>query len=121
MDNLSNISILPHLPHPELLQLYSKYKVYVQASISEGMPNALIEAMTMCCVPIGSNVAGIPEVIASHGLILRHRSVDELEKLLVQALKMDNSVDIRNYIVSKFDFDIRKKRLFWVLDQHLSK
>ncbi len=118
LGELANLKILSQLPQAQLLELFTKHRVYVQASISEGMPNSLIEAMSMCCVPIGSNVSGIPEVIGNHGLILKHRSVAELESLLVKALKMENSKDIRDYIVGKFEVGIRKDRLFDILDQY---
>lgn len=38
--------------------------LYVQASITEGMPRATIEAMAMGCPVIGSNAGGIPDVVS---------------------------------------------------------
>ena len=37
--------------------------VYVQPSLREGLPRALIEAMSRACPAIASNVAGIPELL----------------------------------------------------------
>ena len=37
--------------------------VYVNASVSESFPNALLEAMACGCCAVGSNVGGIPELI----------------------------------------------------------
>lgn len=38
--------------------------LYVQPSLTEGMPRATIEAMAMGCPVIGSNVGGLPDIIS---------------------------------------------------------
>lgn len=38
--------------------------LYVQPSLTEGMPRATIEAMAMGCPVIGSNVGGIPDIVS---------------------------------------------------------
>lgn len=38
--------------------------LYVQPSMTEGMPRATIEAMAMGCPVIGSNVGGIPDIVS---------------------------------------------------------
>jgi len=51
----------------------------------EGFPNALCEAMLCGCIPVGSDVAAIPEIIGDTGYILRKRSVALLRELLNNA------------------------------------
>ena len=41
--------------------------VYLQPSLWDGMPNALLEAMAAGCAVIGSDAGGIPELI-THGV-----------------------------------------------------
>ncbi|MDY0781371.1 glycosyltransferase [Tenacibaculum sp. IB213877] len=41
-----------------------KLSLYVQPSLTEGMPRAAIEAMAMGCPVIGSNVGGIPDIVS---------------------------------------------------------
>lgn len=42
----------------------STLSLYVQPSLTEGMPRATIEAMAMGCPVIGSNVGGLPDIIS---------------------------------------------------------
>ncbi len=117
LNKLSNLKIISRLPHKMMRKLYESHKVYAQPSISEGMPNALIEAMSFCCVPVGSDVAGIPEVIGEHGFVIGNRSVDELEAALQKALASENRLLIRAYVIEKFSFATRSKNLILVLDE----
>ena len=43
--------------------------IYLQPSLQEGLPRALIEAMSRGCPAIASNVAGIPELLDDKNLI----------------------------------------------------
>lgn len=81
-----NLEIHEWIAQPDLHVLMEESSVYVQASISEGMPNALMEAMYYGCYPIGSNVAGIPTVIADYGTVVMHRSADELKNAIHEGL-----------------------------------
>lgn len=111
-NKLPNIKIHEYLPRAELLELMSQSSVYAQPSISEGMPNALMEAMLMGCFPVGSNVAGIPTVIDKHGLIIPHRDASLLEKALDEALSQNpDRQAISQSISTRFSFENRKEAL----------
>jgi glycosyltransferase involved in cell wall biosynthesis len=43
--------------------------IYIQPSYQEGLPRALVEAMSRGCPAIGSNVGGIPELLDKENLI----------------------------------------------------
>ncbi len=47
----------------EINAFLEKLSLYVQPSLTEGMPRATIEAMSKGCPVIGSNVGGIPDVV----------------------------------------------------------
>lgn len=51
--------------------------LYVQPSLTEGMPRATIEAMAMGCPVIGSNVGGIPDIVSGK-FIHKKGNVNEL-------------------------------------------
>lgn len=62
-----NVELLPILSPERLLEEYRRARVYVQVSLSEGLPSALGEAMACGCVPVGTRVAGIPHLIGDTG------------------------------------------------------
>lgn len=50
----------------ELPGIYRKYRYFILASLYEGMPKTLLEAMACGCVCLGTNVEGIEEVLEDH-------------------------------------------------------
>lgn len=85
----NNVVLLPPTPNNQLSDIYSGNEFYLQLSMAEGFPNAICEAMLCNCIPIGSNVFGLPDIIADSGFILNTRSVDELRALIEKALSSD--------------------------------
>lgn len=60
--------------------------VYLQPSFKEGLPRALIEAMSRGCPTIASNVGGIPELLDSNCLI-KPGKVKQLQSLMLFSAK----------------------------------
>lgn len=82
-----NIFLYPFLHHNELATHLASTRFYLQLSISEGFPNALCEAMLSECVPIGSNVASIPEIIGDSGFVVGCRDIEVIRNTIEIALK----------------------------------
>jgi glycosyltransferase involved in cell wall biosynthesis len=55
---LANVTVKENLPHQEVLKLMGKSLIYIGNSISDGMPNTLLEAIIMGAFPIQSNPGG---------------------------------------------------------------
>ena len=51
------------IPHDEVIKILDKTDIYIQPSKQEGLPRALVEAMSRACPAIASNIAGIPELL----------------------------------------------------------
>lgn len=86
---LENVRIVG-IADPELLRdLFSQHRFYLQLSTSEGFPNALAEAMLCGCVPIGSAVGAIPEIIGDTGFILRKKDPAVLKQIFEELKSAD--------------------------------
>jgi glycosyltransferase involved in cell wall biosynthesis len=59
-----NIKFIGELPHDKIFDFLKKLSLYMQPSFQEGMPRAMLEAMSMGCPVLGSTIGGIPEILA---------------------------------------------------------
>lgn len=112
--SIPNIKILGKLPPEKLLEEYNNHKFYLQLSMSEGFPNALAEAMLSGCIPFGSAVGAIPEIIGDAGFILEKKDTSLLIKL-VETSKKSNLPALRILapfrIKTHFNYEDRKNAL----------
>lgn len=115
---VKNLSLIfSFCPDEILFKQYNEAHVFVQASITEGMPNTLSEAMLCECVPVGSNVNGIPDAIADTGILVKERSIDELGQAVRTALTMDTGKNARTHVLRNFTFELREKKLTDLLNE----
>ena len=117
-DKPQNLVIYEFVENKKLVDYLAKAKVYCQLSLSEGLPNALCEAMLCECVPVGSNVNGIPDGIGDTGFILKEKNNIKAKELVVRALNSDmqKGVNARNYIINNFSHEKRERLLFNLLE-----
>jgi len=115
---ISNLKIIPSFcPQNILNDSYNKAKVFVQASITEGMPNTLNEAMLLECIPVGSNINGIPDAIGETGIVIKNRTVEDLEVGIKKALTLNTASQARERVVELFSFEQREKKLVDILNE----
>lgn len=57
------------LPHDEVFSVLDNCDIYIQPSLQEGLPRALIEAMSRGCPCIGAKTAGIPELLPDECIV----------------------------------------------------
>lgn len=81
-----NVRIKHAVKNDELIDIFSRCEFYLQLSMAEGFPNSICEAMLCECIPIGSSVFSIPEIIGDSGYILHHRNAEELKQVIAQAM-----------------------------------
>ena len=82
------IHILKNLSHEEVFKLLDKIDIYVQPSKQEGLPRALIEAMSRACPAIGTFTGGIPELL-SDKYLYKAGNVSDLAFILQKLTKSD--------------------------------
>ena len=85
------------LKHLELLELMGRTLIYIGNSISDGMPNTLLEAIVMGAFPIQSNPGGVTQEIINdeeNGLLIKNpESVEEIKNIIMQTLTNSSIIE----------------------------
>lgn len=108
-----NLILLPPVNHDELQQYLGKSSFYLQLSRSEGLPNALCEAMLCGCIPAGTNVGDIKTAIGPYGLTLDNWEPKKLFDFIHS--NHENSLfrlSCRKHIIKIYDPSIRRNQLY---------
>jgi len=87
--------------------------IYIQPSRTEGMPRALIEAMSVGCPCIASNVGGIPELVQEK--FLHHPEDFNQLSILIESLINDKEL---YYLTSMYNIDVSKRYDFKRLEKN---
>jgi glycosyltransferase involved in cell wall biosynthesis len=80
------VEIVGPVNQSQVFEFLDTIDVYIQPSKTEGLPRAVIESMSRACPAIGSNIAGIPELISKNALF-GAGNIKEIVKLLKQLNK----------------------------------
>jgi glycosyltransferase involved in cell wall biosynthesis len=99
--------------------------VYLQPSLWDGMPNALLEAMAAGCGSIGSDAGGIPEIITPgvDGILIPRWQLHRLGDAVLEWLDADpvHRAEVRRAarqrVVREFSFEGERRALQSVIDR----
>ncbi|MBF6609192.1 MAG: glycosyltransferase [Flavobacterium sp.] len=69
------------MQHDKIFNWLEEIDLYIQPSETEGLPRALVEAMSRGCPSIGSDAGGIPELL-DRDFIFANRNVAQLKSIL---------------------------------------
>ena len=112
------VKFLGPLHHEKVFDYLDNIDIYIQPSITEGLPRALVEAMSRGCPALGSNAGGIPELLEPKYIFYNTRkNVEEICSILKSFDKNSMKTQAkRNYRESKkYAKDIieeRRKQFF---------
>jgi glycosyltransferase involved in cell wall biosynthesis len=103
--------------------------VYLQPSLWDGMPNALLEAMAAGCGCIASDAGGIPEIITPgvDGVILPRWQLHRLAEAILEWANAEEGYRrsvreaARSRVVEHFNFEQERLRLGSVLTARANK
>lgn len=106
------VHFLGMLKREEIFKTLDSMDLYIQPSKTEGLPRAIVEAMSRALPAIGSSVGGIPELLGEQ-CTFRKGNLDEMQNLLVKMLDKTTRLELseRNYQKAKeFDADVLNKK-----------
>lgn len=112
-----NLLLLAPLNQNELINYYSTSSFFAQFSRSEGLPNALCEAMLYGCIPIGTKVGGIPTGIGSTGLVMNDWDARTAANYIIKNHNKANREACQKRIKEKFDWSFRREKLLKEINQ----
>jgi glycosyltransferase involved in cell wall biosynthesis len=117
-----NVKLIPFLPQEQFMSYLAGSEFVLQLSISEGFPNSLCEAMLCGCIPIGSSVGAIPNIIGDSGFVARSSDRHYLEERFDEILRTDNkvrrelSVKARSRIIENYSIADREKAFIELIE-----
>lgn len=85
-----NVHFLGSISRQEIFDYLDRIHCYIQPSKQEGLPRALVEAMSRGCPALGSTVAGIPELLSADCLF-KASDVETIVNLL-KSMTMDKAL-----------------------------
>lgn len=108
----SNLKLIGPIKHEELHEWYKRAAFYAQFSRSEGLPNAICEAMLSGCIPLGVNVGGIAYAMGENGVLVNEWDKHIMNNLLLQTnWNKSKALAARESIIKKFHINLRKNFL----------
>lgn len=89
------ITVLPPSPHETMLKLFGRARVALAVNITDGVPNAMLEAMTLGAFPIQSDTDSTAEWITDgkNGLLVQPDSPEGIAAAIRRALSDDNLIN----------------------------
>lgn len=94
------------LNHQSVMELFGKARIYIGNSISDGLPNTLLEAFVTGAFPIQSNPGKVTEEIITdnvNGLIIRDPgNIEAISRLIEKALVNDYLLETASKLNQSF-------------------
>lgn len=111
----NNIKKLGLLSQDELKKYMNQTDFYIQPSLQEGLPRAVVEAMSQGCICLGTNLPGIAELLDNNKLFNKKDYVGIAKLIKSEIIKSEEELDSessRNIKVAKeyLSYNLSKKR-----------
>lgn len=122
-DSYENVKFMGVLTHTEVFDWLGTIDIYVQPSLTEGLPRSLIEALNRGCPAIGSDAGGIPELLVDKSIYPKKsykEFVDAFEYVNMhrKELAIINFEKAKEYENNKLEF--RRSEFFKVFKESAS-
>jgi len=105
------VKIIGSLPSEKINNFIEGIDLYIQPSKTEGLPRAVIEAMSMACPALGSRVGGIPELL-SEDCLFTAGNMKDIKKTIKSFTPEKLSIQAkRNFeLAQEYQIDILEQR-----------
>ncbi|MBI5965997.1 MAG: glycosyltransferase family 4 protein [Chloroflexi bacterium] len=123
-----NIRILPRSPHHTILELFSYARIAMGINQTDGIPNAMLEAMTMSAFPIQSNTESTTEWITNgfNGLLVNPEDPLDIARAIRSAISdnalVEKAAEINLEMISqRLDMAVIKPKVIELYNSAASK
>lgn len=107
------VEFLGTLNKDEIFKVIDDTDIYIQPSLQEGLPRAVIEAMSRGAPVLGTDTAGIPELVTADNLFKRKNSRSAAESIA----RLCRAPTEHKIELAKNNFEISKKYSQKILDR----
>lgn len=109
------VNIVSYVSHDEILKLQSQARISISLSISDGVPNSMLESMALGSFPIQSNTAATDDWIINdlNGILVPPEDPEIIELAIRRALLDDKMVSHAfgyNWDIIRDNFDLNKAK-----------
>lgn len=103
------ISVLPYLSYDALLTIMSDCRLFISMTINDGLPNSLVEAMTLGVFPIHSNLESLQDWVTTNrnAILTPAEDAQVVAQAIVTAIQNDKLVDE----AQRLNYDIVNSKL----------
>ncbi|TFF87115.1 MAG: glycosyltransferase family 4 protein [Promethearchaeota archaeon] len=122
----SKVSMIGYTDHDKVPEIMKKADIYIQPSLSEGMPISVLEAMSMELPVILTRVGGMTELILKRGgVLIEINNISQLYDAIVYYINNPNIIRVdgirnRKFIKENFNWEVHAKELYKIYNK-LSK
>ena len=115
------VTIRGQIKHDEVFDFLDGLDIYIQPSKQEGLPRAVVEAMSRACPVIGSITGGIPELLSST-MTFKKGNVSQIVNIIenISTVKLNEEAQ-KNFMLAKtFEtsaLDIKRKEFYAAFKQ----
>ena len=107
----NQVEFLGSLPHEKVFEKLKNVDIYIQPSKQEGLPRALIEAMSIGCLCIGAKTGGIPELLDKNYVVRKGNVSDIVNKLKnIETKELLQQAEVNIKKSNEYDAEVLKKR-----------
>jgi len=107
-----NLTLIGQTNHKNLVQYYKRAKVYCQFSRSESFGVSIVEAINFGCIPVVTNVGGMPEIVENAGFVAE-RNILNISKIIQEIAynKNENYFAHAQKQLIRFSFQERERSI----------